>query len=39
MKKLRIRNLIYPTNDEDVFIHIYPDPRASAIIISRLNRW
>jgi flagellar protein FlaI len=28
MKKMKIRNLIYPTNHEDVFIHIYPDPKS-----------
>ncbi len=25
LKALRVRNLIYPTNNADVFIHIYPD--------------
>ncbi|MCC6455438.1 MAG: type II/IV secretion system ATPase subunit [Caldilineaceae bacterium] len=28
MKKMRIRNLIYPTAHEDVFIHIYPDTKS-----------
>jgi flagellar protein FlaI len=28
MKKMRVRNLIYPTNNADVFIHIYPDPKS-----------
>jgi flagellar protein FlaI len=28
MKKMRIRNLIYPTADETVFIHIYPDTKS-----------
>lgn len=27
-QKLRVRNLIYPTTDEDVFVHIYPDPKS-----------
>jgi len=27
MQKLKQRNLIYPTNAEDLFIHIYPNPR------------
>lgn len=27
MSKLKQRNLIYPTNDDDLFIHIYPNPR------------
>ncbi len=29
MQKLKVRNLIYPTNDPDVFIHIYPDPKGA----------
>ena len=28
MKKMRIRNLIYPTTHKEVFIHIYPDPKS-----------
>src|SRR5688500_3777938 len=28
MKKMRIRNLIYPTNNAEVFIHIYPDTKS-----------
>jgi flagellar protein FlaI len=28
MKKMRIRNLIYPTNHEEVFVHIYPDSKS-----------
>lgn len=28
MKKMRLRNLIYPTNNEEVFIHIYPDSKS-----------
>lgn len=27
MQKLKIRNLIYPTNDGKLFIHIYPNPK------------
>lgn len=26
LRQLRHRNLIYPTSDENVFVHIYPDP-------------
>ncbi|HXF63353.1 MAG TPA: type II/IV secretion system ATPase subunit [Caldilineaceae bacterium] len=26
LRQLRHRNLIYPTNDDNVFVHIYPDP-------------
>ena len=26
LRSLRHRNLIYPTGDENVFVHIYPDP-------------
>jgi len=29
MQKLKVRNLIYPTNAEDIFIHIYPDPKGA----------
>src|SRR5690554_3318772 len=28
MKKMKVRNLIYPTTNEDVFIHIYPDAKS-----------
>ncbi len=28
LRGLKIRNLIYPTSDENVFIHIYPDPKS-----------
>ena len=28
MKKMRVRNLIYPTVNADVFIHIYPDTKS-----------
>lgn len=29
MGKIKVRNLIYPTNVKDLFIHIYPDPRGA----------
>lgn len=29
MGKIKVRNLIYPTNVNDLFIHIYPDPKGA----------
>lgn len=29
MQKLKARNLIYPTNAENLFVHIYPDPKGA----------
>ncbi|MBX3014614.1 MAG: type II/IV secretion system ATPase subunit [Caldilineaceae bacterium] len=29
MQKLKVRNLIYPTNADNLFIHIYPDPKGA----------
>lgn len=29
MGKIKVRNLIYPTNVKDLFIHIYPDPKGA----------
>ena len=29
MGKAKVRNLIYPTNAKDLFIHIYPDPKGA----------
>ena len=29
MGKLKVRNMIYPTKVDDVFIHIYPDPKGA----------
>ena len=29
MGKLKVRNVIYPTKVDDVFIHIYPDPKGA----------
>ena len=28
MKKMKVRNLIYPTTNKDVYIHIYPDAKS-----------
>ena len=28
MKKMRVRNLIYPTGHDDVFVHIFPDNKS-----------
>lgn len=29
MSKIKVRNLIYPTNAKNLFIHIYPDPKGA----------
>lgn len=29
MGKLKVRNVIYPTKVDDIFIHIYPDPKGA----------